>query len=233
MNQKIIVGYREDIPIVKIDENWYTKLNTYRRHRHKRIKGAVRMVLKFLKFCKLKDGILLDVGCGSGWFRRYIPRINYIGLEVLVRRDISIDFPMVVGLGERLPFKEGSFDNVLIYATLDHVFDPIQVLKESFRVLKKGGNVYILNAIKMQNGLRKVFVHGLLFFQKIIFFDYESIIRNIRKVVLSRPDEYHTFEFSANDINDMLTKAGYLDISSRNYFNTSFFKAKKPLEIID
>lgn len=227
MKRESTVGYRENIPVAKIDNTWNEKLDNYRRSKHKRIKGAVRMVLRFLDFCRIKDGVLLDIGCGSGWFHRYVPRVNYIGLEVLIRRDVAIDFPMVVGLGEDLPFKDESVDHVLIYATLDHVMDPTRVLKESFRVLRKGGGVYILSAVKMPNTLRKAFVYALLLTKKIIFFDYESIIRNAKKTILNQKDKYHTFEFSDNDMKDMLLKSGYSAVLSKNYFNTSFLKAEK------
>lgn len=228
MNKKKTVGYLEDIPRPKINNAWDEKLNNYIWAKHKSPANALRMVLNFLNFCKIESGTLLEIGCGSGWFRRYIKGVTYTGLEVLIRKDINIDFPMVVGIGEKLPFKNESVDHVLIYATLDHVSNPLQVLKESFRVLKKDGNIFILSTVKISNSLRKIFVYSFLLFQKILFFDYESIIRNFKQTVLKEEDKFHTFEFTAEDIKAMLSETGYSGLLLKNFLNTCFFKANKP-----
>lgn len=44
---------------------------------------------------------------------------------------------------ENLPFKNGQFDSVLCIAVLEHVFDPIFLIKEINRVLKKGGALVV------------------------------------------------------------------------------------------
>jgi SAM-dependent methyltransferase len=45
----------------------------------------------------------------------------------------------VCGVGEALPFKSGSFDQVLSVTTICFVNDPLAMLRESHRVLKPGG----------------------------------------------------------------------------------------------
>ena len=45
--------------------------------------------------------------------------------------------------GERLPFKGGYFDHVAIIVTLSFVRDPLKVLQEAARVLKKKGKIII------------------------------------------------------------------------------------------
>lgn len=44
---------------------------------------------------------------------------------------------------ESLPFKNGQFDSVLCIAVLEHVFDPIFLIKEINRILRKGGVVVV------------------------------------------------------------------------------------------
>lgn len=227
MNEKETLTYSNNIPIPNLNNTWKKKLNTFIQGGYKRNKNTERMISEFVNFCKIKNGILLEVGCGSAWFRCHIPDVKYIGLEVLIRRDIDINFPIVVGVGERLPFKDNSVDYVLILATLDHVSDPLEVLKESFRILKKEGNIYILSAVKLPNTSRKIFVYGFLLFQKILFFDYESICRNFRKITLEKEDKYHTFEFTAAGIEKMLLEVGYSGVMLKNFLNTCFFKGKK------
>lgn len=49
----------------------------------------------------------------------------------------------VKGVGEVLPYKADSFDIVILFNVLDHVYSPRDVLSEIDRVLRTGGVVYI------------------------------------------------------------------------------------------
>lgn len=63
---------------------------------------------------------------------------NEISNNLLTENGLSKDI-IIKGRAEKLPFKDESFD--LIYSTnvLEHVQNPEMVLKESLRVLKRGG----------------------------------------------------------------------------------------------
>lgn len=77
-------------------------------------------------------GWVLD--CGAGSRPERLP--NVVNLEI-------VDYPCtdVLGIGESLPFKTGSFDAVVSLAVLEHVRDPFQCAREIMRVLKPGGVV--------------------------------------------------------------------------------------------
>ncbi|MEK7867710.1 MAG: methyltransferase domain-containing protein [Planctomycetota bacterium] len=47
-----------------------------------------------------------------------------------------------VGVGERLPYTDGSFDLVVSFAVLEHVQDQACVAREVFRVLRPGGRIH-------------------------------------------------------------------------------------------
>jgi 2-polyprenyl-3-methyl-5-hydroxy-6-metoxy-1,4-benzoquinol methylase len=47
-----------------------------------------------------------------------------------------------VGVGEKIPFPDASFDLVVSIAVLEHVQDVCAVVSETFRVLKPGGHAY-------------------------------------------------------------------------------------------
>ncbi|MBE2212555.1 MAG: class I SAM-dependent methyltransferase [Opitutaceae bacterium] len=81
-------------------------------------------------FSFLPDGLILDAG--AGFNPDYRP--NVVNLEV-------VDYPTcdVLAAGERLPFRDGSFDAVLSLAVLEHVRDPFACAAEIQRVLKPGG----------------------------------------------------------------------------------------------
>lgn len=101
-------------------------------------------------------GLVLDIGCGNGKYaggtyesvgHEYISSENVIiGLDPLSTSEDR--FPVVSAYGEHIPFQNNIFDGVVIVSVLDHLIDPIIVLKESKRVLKDGGKVFICSSIQ-------------------------------------------------------------------------------------
>lgn len=98
---------------------------------------------------------ILDIGCGPGTITvdlaRYIPQGHITGLErsgdVLVKAReqaqekgvANVDF--VEGDANALDYEDGTFDVVFCHQVLQHVGDPIGMLKEMKRVTKEGGIV--------------------------------------------------------------------------------------------
>ena len=79
-----------------------------------------------------RDGLVLD--CGAGRRDRYFA--NVVNFEI-----VDYDSTDVLGVGERLPFRDGTFDAVLSLAVLEHVRDPFRCAAEIVRVLKPGGKL--------------------------------------------------------------------------------------------
>ncbi|UZE49189.1 methyltransferase domain-containing protein [Rhodopseudomonas sp. P2A-2r] len=65
------------------------------------------------------------------------PALNVVGTDVF-----SSPYTTLVADAHRLPFVDQSFDGVWIQAVLEHVLDPINVVSEIHRVLRKDGLVY-------------------------------------------------------------------------------------------
>jgi ubiquinone/menaquinone biosynthesis C-methylase UbiE len=98
---------------------------------------------------------ILDIGCGPGTITvdlaAYVPQGHITGLErapeILTQaRDLAtqrgltnIDF--VTGDGNALDFPDDTFDVVHCHQVLQHVSDPVGILKEMRRVAKPGGLV--------------------------------------------------------------------------------------------
>ena len=78
------------------------------------------------------DGLVLD--CGAGQRNTYYA--NVVNYEI-----VAYDSTDVLGVAERLPFKDASFDAVVCMNVLEHVKDPFQVARELMRVLKPGGEL--------------------------------------------------------------------------------------------
>lgn len=110
------------------------------RWRHKLVKGA--------------KGRTLDVGCGTG---RNLPLYSTeampVGLDpsfdsLKKARERAPDVPLVCGSAEALPFRDGSFDTVVSGLVFCSVPDPHKGLGEVKRVLKRGGELRMLEHVR-------------------------------------------------------------------------------------
>lgn len=103
----------------------------------------LRELLKTIRYMK---GVLLDIGCGDKPYREILSSHvdSYIGIDLpqtLYKKHVIDTFADA----HCLPFKKNNFDTVLCLEVLEHVERPLEVVKEIYEVLKKGG-VLILSA---------------------------------------------------------------------------------------
>ena len=102
---------------------------------------------------------ILDLACGTGDVvkeaKKVFPKgVRYIGLDPcgemlnVARKRLDGEIPLVRGVAENLPFKEGVFDVVFISFGLRNFSDRKQALGEIYRVLKPGGVVSVLEFTK-------------------------------------------------------------------------------------
>ena len=78
------------------------------------------------------DGLVLD--CGAGL--RPVYHENVVNYEIVAYSSTD-----VIGVAEKLPFKDSSFDAVISMAVLEHVKYPFVAAAEITRVLKPGGKL--------------------------------------------------------------------------------------------
>jgi SAM-dependent methyltransferase len=88
---------------------------------------------------------LLDIGSGSGWLAEHFS--DYTGVE---RDPATVERAVALGRNviqwdieqEPLPFDDGAFEGVVLKDVLEHVRDPVAIVREVRRVLAEGGAVY-------------------------------------------------------------------------------------------
>jgi ubiquinone/menaquinone biosynthesis C-methylase UbiE len=97
----------------------------------------------FARFCGF-SGIVLDVGCGTQRFPTYADtqHCRFVGIDPL-EGEADRQFEFVMGIGEYLPFRTNSFDQVLFATSLDHMLIPDRAIAEAARVTRPGGAVNV------------------------------------------------------------------------------------------
>jgi SAM-dependent methyltransferase len=83
--------------------------------------------------CREVGGMVLD--CGSGYKSETFPNV----IQMDIARYPYVD---VLGVNQRIPFQDASFDAVFTLDVLEHVNDPFTSAVEITRVLKPGGTLY-------------------------------------------------------------------------------------------
>jgi len=92
---------------------------------------------------------VLDVGCGAGLLIQYLPATcSYVGVDQDVaaieanrRLFPRVAFQVFDIVTATYPFQEQSFDTIVMAAVIEHIHDPLHVMKEMFRILKPGGRL--------------------------------------------------------------------------------------------
>jgi SAM-dependent methyltransferase len=91
------------------------------------------------------SGLCLDIGCGLLPLPSYMKNqehIKFVGIDPY-KDKIKRKFDFCVGLGEWLPFKNETFDGIILATTIDHMIDPMKVIDESRQNLKSKGVICI------------------------------------------------------------------------------------------
>jgi len=104
----------------------------------------------------IRKGKTLDICCrtgnGTGYFAKRMLEGKFVGMDVskkmgkIASKFLSsekVDFEFKYYEDYPLPAKDGEFDNIICFETLEHMPDPVRFVNELSRVLKKGGKMVL------------------------------------------------------------------------------------------
>ena len=103
---------------------------------------ATKEITSFLS--KINPSKILDFGCGPGWILSSLDdNWEKHGIEIskFVSKTASKYAKIHTGLIET--FKEKDFDVIIMNHVIEHLSDPVSVIKEIYSILKPGGKLII------------------------------------------------------------------------------------------
>jgi SAM-dependent methyltransferase len=88
---------------------------------------------------------VLDAGAGEAQYKHYFSAQRYCGIDLAVG-DLQWDYSRLDVAGDlcALPFRDATFDACINVVTLEHVIDPLAVLREMARTLAPGGRLLLV-----------------------------------------------------------------------------------------
>ena len=140
-------------------------------------------------------GSLLEIGCGPGYFLRAARQRGWaaqgvdVSAEVAARAREYSGAPVHAGSIQAAGLTEGTFDAVVMWATIEHLANPTRTLIEAYRMLRRGG------MIQLDTGL------------------IDDIVGRLEPGYSAwfRPPE-HLFFFTRKSIRTALGFAGFVDV---------------------
>jgi len=174
---------------MKIFDRYYKKYDAW----YDKNKFAYLSELKAIRKVLPKKGKGLEVGVGTGRFAQALgiesgidPSKNMI--EIARERGVNVK----LGYGERLPFKNATFDYEAVIITICFTKNPEKVLKEAYRVLKKKGKI-IIGIVDKDSFLGKFYQKKKsAFYKEASFFGIKEITDLLENTGFSKFSYYQT-----------------------------------------
>jgi SAM-dependent methyltransferase len=146
---------------------------------------------------------LLEIGCGNGFFLQQARRqgwVNVRGVEpsadAVAKAPRELDGAIVQDMMRPGVFAPESFDAVCLFQVLDHISNPVELLRKCAAVLRPGGHVLALN-------------HNVSAYSARLLGERSPIV-----------DIEHTYLYSPATMRSIFAKAGFVDAQVRSVRNT-------------
>lgn len=105
-----------------------------------------KRIKKLIETADLKDtDKVIEIGCGAGHILERIPKGKLFGIDISdiqikrARKKLGSRIELAKSPGENTPYEDRYFDKILCSEVIEHVLDPLPLLKEMQRILKDNG----------------------------------------------------------------------------------------------
>ena len=130
---------------------------------------------------------LLDIGCGDGYFLKRSNCEERIGLDKRLGDEVT----------DTLEFPDNHFDYVTMLAVIEHIKDPLVLMKEVHRVLKPEGRFIMTTPKEAAEFLIHLYVRDIEEEHE-IYFDKDSM--KVMTEGLFEVTDYSTFILGLNQV---------------------------------
>lgn len=146
-NPRMILDYEKDYWSMSKDPDGKLRDLMSNEERKFKVKNRYLKEIKYVN--SMPGGNILDAGCGPGFFLAELnDNWNKYGIE---KSQYNVDyikkiFPMInvdIGLLENMPYNNDYFDIVYCFQVIEHIQNPVQIIKEIGRVCKSDGIIII------------------------------------------------------------------------------------------
>ena len=164
---------------------------------------------EILDKCKKKNGLIVDLGCGTGLdISKMVSNNNFcLGLDISQlainkaksKKIKNTDFKR--SNLENLPLDDNSVDIVTSFFVFEHLLNPEKVLLEADRILKENGEVFIL-CPNFSSPFRGAPVYG-----------WYSIDKILKKMLLSLRRMFNVWVLRKKDFKVKMIDESLIDLS--------------------
>jgi SAM-dependent methyltransferase len=146
LNECLRCGLQVFYPLVSGSPNFYSGLSSAQSY-YSNSRWEFSRAFKWIG----DQTQVIDVGCGDGYFLSLIPHKNKIGLEhnpaaVALARKRGLD----VRSAALSDLPDGTADTITFFQVLEHVVNPLDMLREALRVMRPSG--FLLIAVPNNDG---------------------------------------------------------------------------------
>lgn len=195
---------------------WFAGVNASVVNRFQQVeKGVYEQMLSVIKTTTPNGVKLLDWGCGVGGFLQFATAKGYDSLGVDYSDNAVRYINESLGLKAQWrinpSFSNETFDIVTMLDVLEHVVNPLELLSELHRVLKRGG-VIIMRVPNFNFGLLQVSVTKI------------GIDAAAHSMQLNPPA--HLYYFNPHTLSALLQKAGFRHVLVISGADMTFSQSK-------
>lgn len=107
-----------------------------------------RFVRSMAAECDRQGKKIIDIGAGTCQYKSYFKRARYFSHDIENNRQGTIDYAGPLSI---LP--DNAFDRILCTQVLEHLKEPSSAFKNFYRILRKGGKVFLTTHMAFEEHL--------------------------------------------------------------------------------